>query len=326
MDGHAVIKLRLGSAHLDRNAKALEHLVAVATEQVDTNHLLLRTSADELVSGWLLVIEHGEVHVDKLGLVNLDVGVTKLSAGLVLGQTNRTRGGVREDGSRHIGVLELAVLELLATKETVGETTASRNGDRGEFIVTARITKRIHAGGTCVLVLVNDDVALVVRLDLSGLEVKFLDVRGTTDGPQHAFDLERGRLTLRLVLNADLIAVARERLHLGVIGKVDAVVFHLAAQVIADDGVKVAEDVLGARKDGGLGAERVEDAGQLDADVTGADHSHAFGLLLQIKEAIRVNAELGARYGWDDRVTACDKTGHFLSSITMHPVISYLWQ
>lgn len=89
---HAAIKVLLGSAHLHSNTEALEHLANTKAKNVQTNHLLLRTSADDLhlgrVLGLFLGRHHAIVHGGELGVVDLDLVVAVPLASLRLGETD----------------------------------------------------------------------------------------------------------------------------------------------------------------------------------------------------------------------------------------------
>lgn len=102
MDSNTAIKVLLSSTHLNSDTEALQHLANAETEDVQTDHLLLRTGTDDLhlgrVLGLLLwgqadIVEHrGELRV-----VDLDLVVAVALAGLGLGETDRADFGVRED-------------------------------------------------------------------------------------------------------------------------------------------------------------------------------------------------------------------------------------
>ena len=88
MDRHAVVKVRLGGAHLDGDPEALEHFVTAAADHVEADNLLLRAVTHELhhrlgLPGGHRVIQRGE-----LGLVHCDIVTPKLLTGFFLCQTD----------------------------------------------------------------------------------------------------------------------------------------------------------------------------------------------------------------------------------------------
>ena len=88
MDRHAVVKVRLGGAHLDGHPEALEHLVAAPSHHVETHHLLLLPSADQLHHRLRLPGGHGVIQRRELGLVDLQILLAELLRGFLLSETN----------------------------------------------------------------------------------------------------------------------------------------------------------------------------------------------------------------------------------------------
>lgn len=189
MNSNTAVKVSLGGTHLDGNTEALQNLVAALAEDVQANDSLVRTLADELVGGRTLVLRlhHGVVHGSEAGSVDLD-RVTELLTSLGLGKTNAANSGVREDDRGDVGVVEVSV--LLATEKTVSKTTSSGDSNGGQFHTSvADVTQSVNAVNIGVLVLVDLDVALVIKLNTGILQIELLDFRCTTDGPQNAVDV-----------------------------------------------------------------------------------------------------------------------------------------
>lgn len=61
------------------------------------------------------------------------------------------------------------------------------------------------------------------------------------------------------------------------------------AEDILQHGIECSQDLVVTDHQVGLCAQRVENTGQLDRDVTGTDNSNPLGLLLDVKEAVRVD-------------------------------------
>lgn len=129
MDSNTGIKVGLGSTHTNSNTETLKNLITASTQNVDTDNLLISTSTDKLVSGGLLVFEHGEIHVGEFAGISLDVFIAKLGTSFVFGKTNGTSSGMREDNGGDVFIIKLGILELLTTKETVRQFTTGSNSN-----------------------------------------------------------------------------------------------------------------------------------------------------------------------------------------------------
>ena len=89
MDGHAVIKVRLGGPHLDGHPEALQHLVAAAAHHVEPHHLLILPGTDQLHHGLGLPAGHRVVQRGELRLVDAQSFLTELLLCFLLRQSNR---------------------------------------------------------------------------------------------------------------------------------------------------------------------------------------------------------------------------------------------
>lgn len=79
MYSNTAIKIRLRSAHLDRNAKTLEHLARSRADDVQSNDLLILPRTHELVRARNRIVSAFEdrvIQTAELCRVDLDVGVT----------------------------------------------------------------------------------------------------------------------------------------------------------------------------------------------------------------------------------------------------------
>ena len=86
---YTVIKVRLGGSHLHSHSEALQHLVAAPAHHVETHHLLLLPSADQLHHRLRLPGGHGVIQRRELRLVDLQILLAELLRGFLLSQTNR---------------------------------------------------------------------------------------------------------------------------------------------------------------------------------------------------------------------------------------------
>jgi hypothetical protein len=294
VNGNTAVKVSLGSTHLDGNTEALQDFITALAKNVQTNDLLVGTLADKLVGGGTLVfgLHHGVVHGSEARGVDLD-GVTELLASLGLSETDTADSGVGEDDRGDVGVVEVGI--LLATKETVTETTASGDGNGGQLGTgVADITQSVDAVNVGVLVLVDLDVVLVVKLNAGALQIELLNLGGTTNGPKNAVDIH-GVLTI-IILVVQLLQAVAQILKLALravcvnVKALTSVLFH---NLVLDHGVESAQELVMTDEQVSLGTEVVEHASHLDSNVTSTDDSDLLGLLLEVEEAITADTELG---------------------------------
>lgn len=200
---------------------------------------------------------------------------------------------MREDDGRDVLVREVVVLVLGTAKETVTQATASSDGDGGEEGLALDVTNGVDAVDVGVLVLVDNDVALLVNVDTDLVEANAGNVRVTANSPDKDVDLEG--LVRRVDVDEER---ARGRLldllDVGLLVDVKTLLLGPGNERVREDGVKGAEDRVVADEEVGLGAKAVEDASELDGNVAGTDDSDALGLRLDVEEAVRVDAERSA--------------------------------
>ena len=205
------------------------------------------------------------------------------------GEKKRREEDVREDDGGDVIVALLLVLELLGPEEAVRQLAGSRDSYRGQQSLARDVAERGNTRDAGLLVLVDNDVALLVQLDAELLQAEVLRVRVTADGPQQAVDLD---LLPALEVHRERLALgALDLLHLGAVAEVDAGVLHPVRERLAEHGVERPEHGLAADEHRDLAAERVEDTGDLDRDVARADDRDALWLLGEVEEAVRVDAE-----------------------------------
>lgn len=92
MYSNTAIKVLLSGAHLDSDTEALQHFTNTKTQDVQSNNLLLGTGADNLhlrrILRLLLRRHDVEEHGGELGVVDLDLVITVVLAGLGLCETD----------------------------------------------------------------------------------------------------------------------------------------------------------------------------------------------------------------------------------------------
>lgn len=133
MDSNTAIKVLLRGTHLHGNTETLQHLSNSQAENMQTHHLLFRSSDHKFkLGGVLLFLLGGEdivVHRCEAGVIDLDIGIAEALAGFGLGETDSADFGVGEDNSRDVLVREMSVLEFSAAEEAAAELTAGSNCD-----------------------------------------------------------------------------------------------------------------------------------------------------------------------------------------------------
>ncbi|KAB8606239.1 hypothetical protein FH972_025869 [Carpinus fangiana] len=307
MYGDAAVKVGLCGAHLDGDAKALQHLAAALAHDVQPDDLLLLARAHQLVRAGALVLglHHRIVHRGEAGGVDLDIVLAEFLLGLRLREADGADLGVREHDGRDVVIDEVRVLR--AAEDAVRELATRGDGDGGELVaLVADVTEREDAGHVGLLVVVDGDVAALVLLDAGLVEAQVLNLGRAADGPQQGVDVEGAGAAVVLVVDA-LLAVAEvlDLLLRGLLVQVDAAALVLGCDLFLDHGVEGAQEGVVANEEVGLGAESVEHARHLDGDVACADEGGLLGLRLELKEAIGRDAKICTRnVGGDVGVSA----------------------
>ncbi len=293
MDGDAVVEVRLGGPHLHGDTEALQDLVHGEADAVQADHLLFRPDTDQLHPGGLAMLGQRRVHGGELAAVDLDLILTVFGDSFRLGQPYGADGWVAEHHGRHQIVVE--VLVWLVVEQPLGETTARRDGDRGELDPAGVVTDGIEVGDGGVLELVGRDKALLVQRDAGGGQVQVVGGRDAADGPDQAVDGEVA--TIFQLQGQAVVSVLDHGFRNGVGVQFGPFLRHDLHQGLVDHGIEVAQRRVLAHHQMGLGAKRLHHAGDLHSDIAGPHHGHPFWLALQLEEAVGVDAQLGPRDG-----------------------------
>mmetsp|Transcript_23942 Transcript_23942/g.78249 ORF Transcript_23942/g.78249 Transcript_23942/m.78249 type:complete len:473 (+) Transcript_23942:198-1616(+) len=299
VDGAGVVKVRLGGAHLDGHGKALQHLVRRDADHVEADDALLLAGADELHRHRLLglLLAQRKVHRLEDRLVRLDVRVAVRLARLRLGQPDRPDRRVRKHHRRDVCILELCVGR--AAKDAVGEAAAGGNRDGRQLEAGGGgVAEAVEAGDARLLLLVHDHSPLAVQLDAGRLEPELGRDRRPPDRHQDAVERREplaarqpGRQLARsgVLLDGDHLRVGEElrarARDLGVDDLLHERVEAVAQHTRAPDG------------EGDGGAQRLQDARELDGDVARADDERLLRLRLEVEEPVARDAVFRARDG-----------------------------
>jgi len=281
VNSHTTIEILLGRAHLDGQSETLHHFITALAEDVESDDLFVFARADELELGRFLLLLLGRedvvVHGGELCVVDLDVLLAVLFVRLGLGEAGGADLGVGKDDGGDLVVLEVRVFELGRAEEAVAQVAAGRDGDRGQFGLAGHVAQGVDAWDGRVLVLVDDDVALLVELDVPKiLQTQLARLRAAADGPEELV----GR-HFRAVVHDQLELFFPWVGHVGagldldhlfdawvVLVHVDSQLFVVFGERLLDHGVEFAEEGFVADEEVGFDADGVHDAGKLDGDVS----------------------------------------------------------
>jgi len=284
VDGDGAIEIDFASPHFYSDGETLDDLVGALTNDVEAHNSFFGTLDDELEGGGLLVVflDHAEVEGLEGSFVNL-YSIPVLLSSLWLGQAYGPHGRVGEDDGSDIVVAELVILEFGRAKQTVGKPSSSSDGDGGQEPLAGNVSDRRYTGNAGVLVLVDDDVALLGGLDANIFQTEVLGIGLATDCPQEEVGLD-----LVALVGVDG-QIPRFTLNLGDLGlsaEFDAGVFHPRSEDFLDGGVESSEDSVTTDEEMGLGSKGVEDTSQFDGDVTSTDDDDTFRLFFEFEETI----------------------------------------
>src|SRR4051812_20523282 len=134
------------------------------------------------------------------------------------------------------------------------------------------VADRVDAGDTGLAFTVdNNDAALGFYAEF--FQPKVFDIFDHTDGRDHAVEFSGVRLTLAVVDGRDnTVALFIELRNLGVREYLDALFLKPLAREASDLGIFHGKDLRENLDDGHVGAHRVEEGGEFDADCAGADN------------------------------------------------------
>ena len=147
-------------------------------------------------------------------------------------------------------------------------------------------------------VAIDDDCAVGCQRHAGTLEAEVRGVRLAAGGEEHEVGL-----LVRPVGVADFEAVLvlddLRRLAAEVDG--EPAVAHLVGDALTEVGVEATQQPLAAVGERGLDAEPLEDRGELERDVAGADHDRAARQALEVKGFVGGDGVLAARKRWQVR-------------------------
>lgn len=148
---------------------------------------------------------------------------------------------------------------------------------------------------------VDDDVASVGGIDTDFFQTEVLGVGMTANSPQKNVSLDCVTI---FCVNGQISRLTLDSFNLGPTTDLNAGVFHPGSEDVLDVRIKSTEDGVTADEEVGLGSEGVEDTSEFYSDVTSTDDDDPFWLVLEFKETVRGDAEVGpGNFRGDCRVT-----------------------
>ena len=199
----------------------------------------------------------------------------KRCAGLRLGQADDADLRLGEHGGRHIGVIDRG---RLAAEHSVGEGVTLADRNRRQVDPVGDVADRMDARRRGLRERIDRDAAVLGEPHAGRLETEPRNIRPPPGREHHAIDGEGfaiGQLDAEAVL--DLL----DRVDRLPGDDPDAAPLHLRAQMLAHVVVEAAQNIVAAIDQRHLGAEPMENAGELDRDIAAALDENALRQLLR---------------------------------------------
>ena len=261
-------------------------LGGVGADDVAADHLLSGGVDDQFHQHAVLAAVEGRFHRPEHGAVDIDLAV--LVAGVRLGQADGADRRLGEYGAGDHLVVEGGGD---AAEHGLGEGGALADGDGGEVDAVGDVADGPDVVDVGLGIVVDDHRALVVERHAGGLQTQASGVGLAAGGVHHHVALvgvaagEVADQAGGALLNTGVFA-AQDHL--------DAALFDLGGEVAADVVVEAAQDVGAAVHQGGVDAQAVEDAGELDGDVAAADDDDPLRQLRQVEGLVGGDGVLDA--------------------------------
>eukprot|EP00037_Helgoeca_nana_P021465 m.216590 g.216590 ORF g.216590 m.216590 type:complete len:372 (+) comp25655_c0_seq1:3661-4776(+) len=201
---------------------------------------------------------------------------------------------MREEDARDAAVVLPRI--WVGLEESVGQLPSRGDRNRGQRGGPDHVANGVHSVGRRVLIPVHLDEPAVVECDTSSVEP---DVGQRVPSYRHD-DLvgivEGDGLAVPSVLQRELsIARSVDALQGGLVHKGDAIGLGLSLDQGPQRLVKVGQDLFAPEHEGDIGPQTVQDAGQLDPDVSRAHHHCFLREVFEFKEAVAGDGVLDAR-------------------------------
>ncbi|MNS52580.1 hypothetical protein D3C72_852990 [compost metagenome] len=194
------------------------------------------------------------------------------------------------------------MLIRLVVEQTLGQATASGDGNRRQLDRTGVITNRINSWNTGVLELIDNDVAFVVGFHAGHGQVEIVIRRFTANRPDQAVDGLAAAIFQRQRQAA--VGVFHHRFWHGVDVQFWPFGVHHFNQRFYDQRIKAAQRRVFTHEQVRFGAQAVNHACQFNGDVTCTHYCYAFWQRRQFEETVGVDTVFHARNVRVARTTA----------------------
>ncbi len=195
----------------------------------------------------------------------------------ILRLADRADRRLAEHGRRHAMMVHL---DGIVVEQRLGEGAALGNRNGREIEPVRHVADGIDVRHGRLLPFVDRDGAALVEMHADAAQTQAFGV-GHAAGRVHdhvGFE-EIALVRHQAIAVADFV----DTLAAGRVLDLDALLLHLGRQMGADILVEAAQDLVAADKLRDLHARRVEDAGELDSDITPADNDDTLGQVLRAR-------------------------------------------
>ena len=276
MDRDGRIELGLGRAHGDGNAERLDHFARGRADDVNAQHLVRFRMHDELHEGLFLAARQRALHGAEARLVDIDLAMGL--AGLRLGQADRAQLRLGENGGRDDRVVDR---ERLVRIDGFGKGLAFADRNRRQRRPVRHIAHCVDALDIGLRIFVDQNLAIVAELHPCPVEAQPLGLRHAARGIHHRIGVDRvaiGELQVKLA-----IVLLLDRRDVAIHTQVDALLAHFLGQRVAQIVVETAHEERPAIELRHFHAEPVEDARELDSDISAASDHDTLGQFFQME-------------------------------------------
>jgi hypothetical protein len=212
---------------------------------------------------------------------DIDIDRAVAAARRGLGQSHRAECRLAEHGAGDKVVVE--GLRRRRTEQVAGEPHALAQRDGGQLHPVDHVadsTDRGHGGAELPI---HDDGATRGQFDAGFIQPQ---ARGVGDAARRVENKIGGDLGAVVQFGAEIATALLDAFDRGVEPDLDALLAHLVTQEMPQIVVEAAQEVRAPVELRDLRAQALHDAGELDRDITAADHDDAFRELLQIEHVV----------------------------------------
>ena len=278
MDGDRIVEVALAQATFHRHRESLQDFVDTLTKQVDTDHAFVLANADQFEQAALRRIGQRMQHRPEAGAIHAH-RVAMLHARLSFGQADLADRRMREHHRGDVGVVKRGV--GLVAEQSVHQPPRRRDRHRRQRDFRADVADCVDTIDISALPVVDDDVASWIECDAGCLQADAVAVGPASGGEDHRIE-GVGLRAIRiahddLVTSLLAVRVRAQRMQRVAEAGVNAMLTLILAQLRRQVIVETFQQPTSAHEQFNPAAERLQQAGKLDRDVTAADDGDAGG-------------------------------------------------